>query len=128
MGLLNKAKIMNSSDTRSIVSGEGAAFPGNILDTLKSFHRENPLFHCILLQKNDGTGKALAQSIELLINGYHAVCVGLSSGKCLVLLPGGLDKDIFAHRLSKSTGSLMLSQSSADSISVAVDTLSHHLL
>ena len=84
------------------------------------FHRKSPLFHCIVLQANSG-------DISALMAGHGAVCIALPGGKCLVLLPGGLDAELFAHRLSQSTGSTILFQTSAHEPSLAFSKLRPYL-
>jgi hypothetical protein len=114
MGLLGKAIAKNT--TESAPFGGGAS-GGGVQTLITDFHRKNPLFHCIVLQ-----GGAV-KDIPAMIASHGAVCIDLPGEKCLVLLPGGLDMELFAHRLSKSTASTVLSQSSANLSSLAIETL-----
>jgi hypothetical protein len=115
MGLLGKAIAWNEDSAGAdVVSGD---LPSIVAD----FNRKNPLFHCILLQG------AVVSEITDMVASYGAACVGIPDEKCLVLLPGGLDMELFAHRLSGSTGSTVLLQTSVPSASIAMDMLSSHL-
>jgi hypothetical protein len=116
MGLLGKAIVWNevNTDNMDVVSG-------SLHSLIADFHRKNPLFHCILLQ-----GAAVSEITDMVAS-YGVVCTGISDDICLVLLPGGLDMELFAHRLSGSTGSTVLLQSSAHSASLAVEMLSPHI-
>jgi hypothetical protein len=111
MGLLGKAIAKNIDDLA------GNASFGGVQTLITDFHHKNPVFHCIVLQ-----GGAV-KDIPAMIASHGAVCIDLPDKKCLVLLPGGLDKELFAHRLSKSTASTVLSQSSANLSSLAIETL-----
>ena len=112
MGLLEKA-----------ISVLGNAV--NIHMTVTDFHRANALFHCIVLQ--GGEGKAFSRNIADRLEGHGAVCPELPGGRCLVLLPGGLDMDLFAHRLSHSTGSSVLFTTSAYDSDTAIEALTPYL-
>ena len=70
--------------------------------------------------------QALADIAEM--TAFHdAACYSLPGSKGLVLLPGGLDMELFSNQLSKSTGSTVLFQFSANSSAVAIETLSPYL-
>jgi hypothetical protein len=116
MGLLGKAIAWNevNADSADVV-------PGDIQSIIADFHRKNASFHCILLQR------ASAAEVSPMIASYGAVCTEVSGTQCLVLLPGGLDRELFAHRLSGSTDSTLLLQASAHSPSGALELLSPHL-
>jgi hypothetical protein len=118
MGLLGKAisrKDLDSTDTPL----------GDIQAVIADFYNKNPVFHCIVLQAG-GDGKAFSD-IAGLMAGHDAVCADLPDGNCLVLLPGGLDMELFSHRLSNSTGLAVLSQVNAISPSLAFEILSPYL-
>ncbi|MCL2763205.1 MAG: hypothetical protein FWD36_08400 [Treponema sp.] len=114
MGLLEKA-----------ISRRGNA--ESIQAVIIDFHCKNPLFHCIVLQSSGGNEQTFLQDITGRIAGHGAVCAELSGGKCLVLLPGGLDMELFAHRLSKSTVSAVMFQLSAYESSVVLAQLKPYL-
>jgi hypothetical protein len=117
MGLLGKAIAWNNE----INSGDADVDSKDIRSVIAKFHQKNPLFHCVLLQ-----GAAVAEIADMIAS-YGAVCVGIPDTQCLVLLPGGLDMELFAHRLSGSTGSTVLLQTSVPSASIAIDMLSPYI-
>jgi len=116
MGLLGKAIAINNAnlagtDTVGIDTASGEL---NVLVT--DFHRKNPLFHGIVFN-------GASPDIDSMLTGHGAVCSDLPGGNCLALLPGGLDRELFAHRLSHSSGLAVLSQFSANSVSPALEAL-----
>ena len=96
------------------------AVPQSVQTIIADFHRKNPLFHCIALRAN-------SKDIAALMAGHGTVCIALPGGKCLLLLPGGLDAELFAHRLSQSTGATILFQTSAHEPSLAFNKLRPYL-
>ena len=134
MGLLNRAAAKKKVNAQAgavsqVAARESAArqsaaprdtVPQSVQTIIVDFHRKNPLFHCIVLQAN-------GRDIAALMTGHGAVCLALPGGKCLVLLPGGLDAELFAHRLSQSTGSKILFQTSAHEPSLAFNKLRPYL-
>lgn len=107
MGLLGKAASRSAAF-------QGAA-PQDIHALIADFYQKNPFFHCIALQGG--------RNFDDMISCHGAACVNLGDST-LILLPGGLDRELFAHRLSQSAGLAVLSQFSADSASSAIETLS----
>jgi len=102
MGLLGKAIAKhNESGVQSLITG---------------FHHNNSLFHAIVLQ---GRG-----AINDMIACHGAVAADLPGGNTLVLLPSALDRELFAHRISRSSGLTVLYQLSADSPAPVLETLS----
>jgi len=93
-----------------------SAAPSEIQAAIVDFHQLNPSFHCIVLQ-------GAAQDVNAMVGSYGVVCALLPDGNSLILLPGGLDIELFAHRLSKSTGLPELSQFSSNSPSFAIEKL-----
>jgi len=116
MGLLGKAIARNNLDA-SAASAAPAA-PTDVQAAIADFHRRTPLFHCIVLRGR--------QDVSGMIASLDAVCIGVS-GNSLVLLPGALDRELFAHRLSQSAGLAVLFQFSANSPSLAIETLGSYL-
>jgi hypothetical protein len=116
MGLLGKA-IVRNLDTSAASSASAA--PTDIQAIIADFHRKVPLFHCIVLQGS--------QNINGMIASLDAVCVKISGGNSLILLPGALDRELFAHRLSRSADLAVLFQFSANSPSLAIETLGSYL-
>ena len=112
MGLLGKA-IANNNDTAESAGTE------RFDELVVRFYRKRPLFHCIVLQ---GRG-----DIAVMLACYGGAYRDLPGGSSLVLLPGTLDRELFAHRLSRSTGSAVLSQFSANSAFLALKILRPYL-
>jgi len=118
MGLLDK------------VDAKGGPGETSASETMRSvitdFYQENPLFHCVVLRYN-GEQKGLSDKIAEIAACHGAVCGDLSDRTYLLLLPGDLDMELFSHRISRSTGSTVAFQFTADSPSIAFDTLYSYL-
>jgi hypothetical protein len=114
MGLLERA-IASNTARLAVTNGTASA---NAL--INNFAARNPLFHCIVFQGNTG-------DVSAMIASHHAACARLSGEKCLVLLGGGLDRELCAHRLSSSAKSAVLFQCSANSASLAIEILDPYL-
>jgi hypothetical protein len=113
MGLLGKANAKSDTDSLDIQSFIGG------------FHQKNPLFHCLLLGPGNGGSRDLQEIAAMSGCGIEYAC--LPDGNCLVLLPGGLDIGLFSHRFSKSSGSAVILQFSADSVSSAIEQLESNI-
>jgi hypothetical protein len=128
MGLLGKAIAINAhiaaskgdAASKSVVSAATHAIQTFIND----FHYENPQFHSIVFQESE-TSKS--EDIYDMIACHGATVADLPEGNILVLLPGALDRELFAHRLCHSAGLSILSQLSADSPALAFDALNPYL-
>jgi hypothetical protein len=123
MGLLGKANAKSDN-----VPNENAAcvdirvFSIDIQALIDRFHLKNPLFHCVVLRSESGEKRGFME-IGDMAGAYGIECACLPNGNCLLLLPGSLDADLFSHRFSKSSGSTVISQFSADSPSYAFEQL-----
>jgi len=111
MGLLGKAIAINNAHRDDTAAASGA-LKGLITD----YHRKNPLFHGIIFS-------GISPDIDAMLDGHGAVCSSLPGGRCFTLLPGGLDRELFAHLLSHSSGLAILSQFSANMVSPAFEAL-----
>jgi len=111
MGLLDKAIAINNAHH----TGTNAV-SGGIKDLVIDYHRKNPLFHGIIFS-------GISPDISAMLDGHGAVCCNVSGENCLALLPGGLDRELFAHLLSRSVSLAVLSQFSANSVSPAFEAL-----
>jgi len=123
MGLLGKAGA-KSDNVRNEISApvDIRAFSIDIQALIDRFHMKNPLFHCILMRPGTGEKRDFLEIAGMA--GFHGIeCAYLSNGNCLILLPGSLDIDLFSHRFSKSSGSTVITQFSADSSSFAFEQL-----
>ena len=118
MGLLGKAIAKNNLNLAASAVSAAPAVPTDLESAIVNFHRKIPVFHGIVLQGQVSGG---------MIASHGAVCVELPSGNTFVLLPGALDRELFAHRLSHSTGSAVLSQFCVNSPSLALETISPYL-
>jgi len=117
MGLLGKAAAKQNAPAEGAAASGAAA--GGVLQFLTNFHRKHPQFHVVILQ---GRG-----NLHGMIACHGAAIAGLPGGNTLILLPGALDRELFAHRISQSTGLTALSQLSTDSPARALETLSPYL-
>jgi len=129
MGLLGKAIAINAhaaggvTPHGGVTSGGGAATHA-IQSFINDFHYKNPQFHGIVFQGNTSSG---SEDIYDMIACHGATVADLSGGNLLVLLPGALDRELFAHRLCHSAGLSILSGVSADSPALALETLGPYL-
>jgi len=111
MGLLGKAIAIHDAN----LAGTNTA-SGSLRSLIIDYHRKNPLFHGIIFS-------GVSPDINEMLAGHGALCANLPGRNCIALLPGGLDRELFAHRLSGSTGLAALSQFSADSVFPAFEAL-----
>jgi hypothetical protein len=123
MGLLGKANAKSDNvpneDTTSV---DIRAFSIDIQALIDRFHLKNPLFHCLLFKPGSGGKRDFLEIADMA--GSHGIeCACLSNGNYLILLPGALDMELFSHRFSKSSGSTVITQFSADSPSFAFEQL-----
>ena len=133
MGLLGKAIAINAhigsgASNRGVTSGSAAS--GNsasgssaslgVQSFINDFHHKNPQFHAVVFQGIGG-------DINSMIACHGGAVDDLPNGNTLVLLPGALDRELFAHRLCRSAGLPILSQLSADSPSPALEALNPYL-
>ena len=119
MGLLGKANAKSDIQNEAVDKRD---FSAGIQSLIDRFCLKNLLFHCVLLRPESGEKGALLEIAAM--SGSHGIEYScLPNGNCLILLPGGLDIDLFSHRFSKSSGSAVLLQFSADSPSLAFEKL-----
>jgi hypothetical protein len=119
MGLLGKANAKSDNvPVENAVSVDIRAFSIDIQALVDRFHMKNPLFHCVLLKSESGEKRNFMEIADMA-GAYGIECAYLPNGNCLILMPGGLDIDLFSHRFSKSSGLTVFSQFSADSPSLA---------
>jgi hypothetical protein len=123
MGLLGKAnaksEIAPDDDSTSV---DIRAFSIDTEALIDRFHLKHHMFHCLLLRPENGDKRGFLEIADMAVpHGIECAC--LPDGDCLVLLPGSLDPELFSHRLSKSSGSKVILQFSADSPSFAFEKL-----
>jgi hypothetical protein len=123
MGLLGKANAKSDNDpNEEEVSVDIRAFSIDIQALIDRFHLKNPLFSCVLLRPESGEKRDFLEIADMA--GFHGIeCAWLPNGNFLILLPAALDMDLFSHRFSKSTGSTVITQFSADSPSFAFEQM-----
>jgi hypothetical protein len=132
MGLLGKA-IAKQKHSGSVASdggvassaASGGAASSAIRSFVNDFHHTNPQFHGIVFQKSEASKSS--EDIYDMIVCHGATVADLSGGNIFVLLPGALDRELFAHRLCHSAGLSILSQVSVDSPVLALERLSPYL-
>jgi len=130
MGLLGKAIAINAHNESAAGSHASGSYDSlGVQSFIADFHRKNPQFHGIVFQRSSASQSAVSQgeAIYDMISCHGADVAELPDKNILVLLPGALDRELFAHRLSQSTGLTLLAQLSADSPSLALVTLSPYL-
>jgi len=121
MGLMGKVAAKNGP-----VHSTDQSDSSDIQTVINNFYHDNPLFHCVILQFNSDQRQG-ASSVAAMVASHGAACLSLHGGNSLVLLPGRLDMELFSHRLSQSTDSAVLFQFSANSPSLALETLEPYL-
>ena len=115
MGLLGKADAKSDNDpNENLISVDIRAFSIDIQALIDRFHHKNPLFHCLLMRPESGDRNSFFEIADMA-GAYGIECAYMSNGNCLILLPGSLDIELFSHRFSRSSGSTVISQFSADS-------------
>ena len=119
MGLLGKA------GTQAVPPKENST--QDIKRVITEFSKGQPLFHCVVIWIDEGSGKEIITDINNMSSGHGVLCIDLPGKNCLILLPGELDMELFSHRFSKSTGSTVRFQFSANSLSLALETSSPYL-
>jgi hypothetical protein len=123
MGLLGKANAKNDNiPVENAASIDIRAFSIDIQALIDRFHMKNPLFHCLLMGSESGDKRDFLEINDIAVP-YGIECAYLPNGNCLILLPDGLDIELFSHRFSKSSGLTVISQFSADSPSFAFEQL-----
>jgi len=124
MGLLGKAIAKHNAIAVDIAPSGGAPVSGDVQSFITNFYQKNSTFHAIVLQ---GRGDINTIAISDMIACHGAAIADLPGGNTLVLLPGALDRELFAHRLCHSAGLTALSQLSVDSPSFALEALDPYL-
>jgi len=113
MGLLGKANAKSDAGENAVPI-DIRAFSIDIQALIDRFHLKNPLFGCVLMRSGKGERRDFLE-IAGMAGAYGIECAYLPNGNCLILLPASLDLDLFSHRLSKSSGSTVITQFRAGS-------------
>ena len=105
MGLLDRAGNV------TVNAEPGSPQPGSFEEEIIRYHKINPVFNCVLLEipaSSGGEDKAdFCQKVSGMINKIGSV-IPLPSGRPLILLPSSIDRELIAHRLSKSLAAMPL--------------------
>ena len=102
-------------------SDSGEFEPGNadvLKEKIAEYNRIHADFNCILLEKPDSAGKEDTSGFCKKIAGMLSMTgtvLSLSTGHPLILLPKHLDRELIAHRLSKTLNSKLLASFEASS-------------
>ncbi|MDR2477753.1 MAG: hypothetical protein LBD48_00415 [Treponema sp.] len=95
---------------------------------IENYHAINSFFHCIVLEAGTAHKKGnLCQTATAMLEHLQPACEELAGGNCMVLIPGCLDRELFAHRLSGSTGSAVLFQCSAGSAELVIEAVQPYI-
>jgi hypothetical protein len=102
MGLLSKAAVKQAAraDLRAVIN---------------AYQTDNLSFNCIVLHAD-------AQSVNAMVSAAGAV-QPLGGGKCLILLPLSVDRELLAHRLSKTLNAEILCQCAANSSDTVLEAI-----
>ncbi|GHV94050.1 hypothetical protein AGMMS50293_03700 [Spirochaetia bacterium] len=111
MGLLSKAAVQHSSEPESRAIAELRAF-------IEEYQTISGVFQCIIINAD-------AATVNPMVTHFGAAYT-LPSG-CLVLIPYSMDRELLAHRLSKSLNADILCQCGADSAESALQSLADWL-
>jgi len=121
MGLLER---IGAAEKRGGLSEVAA--PADVRSLVADFALSNQAFHCVVL-KHGGKREGVAREILEMTACHGAACGELSGKECVVLFPAVLDMELFSHRVSKSSGSTVAFQFTADSHSAALESLRCYL-
>jgi hypothetical protein len=110
MGLLRKAADKAGSEPEKNTNG-AVAEPGHIEGFIRNFYHTHLFFQGIVLEippENRGeTREAFGEKVSRMVSAFGPV-FPLSPENLLVLIPDKLDRELLAHRLSKSLNTRVL--------------------
>jgi hypothetical protein len=92
-------------NTRSAASQDPANVSNPLEADIAQYNKLNSEFNGIVLDLPGGEGQGRAEEFNKAVHNMTSLLgltLALPSGRSLVLLPGPLDKELVAHRLSKS--------------------------
>jgi hypothetical protein len=112
MGLLQKAADKTGSDPEKSKRGAAGSGPKNTEEAISNFHNTHLSFQGIVLEIppeiRGETQEAFCEKVSRMVSAFGLV-FPLSPGNALVLIPDELDRELLAHRLSKSLHTQVLS-------------------
>jgi hypothetical protein len=92
---------------------------------IQEYRKTHPAFQAIVLElpENAGeTGESFGEKVSRMAGAFGSV-LSLPPGNSLVLIPANLDRELLAHRLSKSLNTRILCQFEADDPDKALSLL-----
>jgi hypothetical protein len=126
MGLLQKAADKTGSESEKNKTGTAGAEPENTEEVIRNFHNTHRAFQGIVLEippENRGeTREAFRKKVSWMVSALGLV-FSLSPKNVLVLVPDDLDRELLAHRLSKSLNTPVLSCFQANDSGKALELL-----
>jgi hypothetical protein len=130
MGLLSRAND-NSTELSSLiktVTKETAAFSGTPEELIKKYCGEFNNSSCILFENpsNEGEKTQFCQKVNTMIDKMGAV-ISLSTGCPLIMLPLSIDRELIAHRLSKTLNAKIHLSFQADNSEIVIDRINSML-
>lgn len=126
MGLLQKAADKNGSEPEKNKRGTAGAGPENIEEAIRNFHNTHLAFQGIVLEippeDRGETQEAFCEKVSWMLSAF-GMAFPLSPKNVLVLIPDDLDRDLLAHRFSKSLNTPVLSCFQANDSGKALELL-----
>jgi hypothetical protein len=83
---------------------------------IQEYRKSHPVFQAIVLDFPGGageTGESFGEKVSRMVGNFGSA-LSLSPGSSLVLIPENMDRELLAHRLSKSLNAQVLCQFAAD--------------
>jgi hypothetical protein len=122
MGLLSKAVILRTTLPHPKAAQPAAAGIRTFLD---NYQQSSLSFHCVVLKALAGNSVARDTAAAMVV--HFGSAYSLPGGKCLVCVPGDMDRELLIHRLSKSMNAVALSQFKTESAAEAAQALTPYL-
>jgi hypothetical protein len=99
MGLLGRARDSAASEPVIEKAGSPLESSGTLKEQISQFYRLNQNSNCIVFENSGGEG--LCKKITEMLSNLGIV-ISLPRDRPLILLPQAIDRELIAHRLSKS--------------------------
>lgn len=115
MGLLRRVE-----DIRTGALTEAGTPPGELEEKFIEYHKMFGNLNCVLFDSSNDA--VICQKMSRLIDKLGTV-ISLDSGHTMLLLPPLVDRELIAHRLSKSLDTKPLLTFEADSPEKAIDQI-----
>jgi len=94
----------------------------SLLELIKKYSEEYNNFNCIIFENPPNTDDTtqFRQKVNTMIDKMGTV-ISLSTGRPLIMLPLSVDRDLIAHRLSKTLNAKILLSFQADSSEIVIN-------